>query len=87
METNKNNNEDVSLTDIETESSVNVEVSETESMIMSEVNAKSTPTVSKVSLDDLFNFMKAQDVKNESRLTEINSNFNAKFEEINIKII
>ena len=33
MDTNKSNDENVSLTDIETESSVNVEVSETESML------------------------------------------------------
>ena len=64
------NNENVSLTDMETENPVNVELSQTESMIMSGVNAKSTPTVSKVSLDDLFNFMKAQEV-----------NLNAKFDE------
>ena len=85
MDTNKCNDENVSLTDIETGSSVNVEVSETESMNMNEINAESTRTVSRVqklSLDDIFNFMKAQDVKNESRLTEINSNFSNKFDKL-----
>ena len=57
-------------------------------MNMNEINAESTPTVNRVqklSLDDIFNFMKAQDVKNESRRTEINSNFNDKFNEQNNK--
>ena len=86
MSANKDNDENVSFTESNIEGQINSDLSETESMIMSGVNAKLTPTVSKVSLDDLFNFMKAQDVKNESRLNEINSNLNAKLDEVNTKM-
>ena len=51
----------------------------TESMIMSGINAESTPTVSRVeklSLDDLFNFMKAN-------FSEVKSDCDVKFDKIN----
>ena len=54
--------------------SVNLNDTETESMIVSGVNAKSTPIISKVSLDDLFQLMKVQ-----------SNELNAKFDEQNIK--
>ena len=83
------NNESVSLND-----------TETESMIMSGVNAKSIPTINKVSLDDLFQLMKvqsnelnakfdAQNVKFDEKFNKLDEKFNAqsaKFDEVKNEI-
>ena len=69
------NDESVSLTD-----------TETESMIMSGVNAKSTPTISKVSLDDLFQLMKAQNNNLNAKFDEQSVKFNEKFDEVKNEI-
>ena len=92
MNTNENNKEDVSLNDVETENSVNVDADDsgmetTPSMINESVisgpGAISTPMVTKtrekeLSLNDLFNLIN-------NRFDMNNSNFNKKFDEQNTK--
>ena len=69
MSTSENINDEVCITDgteinaeNKSDTNINNENSLTESIIMSKASAESTPTVSrveKVSIDDLFHFMKA----------------------------
>ena len=47
MNTNKDNNENVSFTDGSNESQINIELSETESRIMEDVEHQSTPVQNK----------------------------------------
>ena len=95
MNTNENNKEDVSLNDVETENSVNVDANDsgmetTPSLInesvISEPGANSTPVATKIkekecTMADMMNFMKTLSENINNRFDVNNSNFNDKFDE------
>ena len=81
------NDENVSLTDIETESQINSDLCETESRLMEGVTSQSTPTpVKKDDSNDIINMMKflmeKQNIMISNKFEEVNS----KFDKINDKV-
>ena len=85
MSTNENSNKDVSFTDSQTKSQINIELSETESKIMENVEHQSTPVQSKKS-DDSYEMFRMIQVMLEKQTINMNSRFyvnDRKFDEQN----
>ena len=91
MNTNEDNNKEVSFTDSQTESQINSVVSETESKIMEGLTNQSTPIP--VKEDDSYEVLKMTQTMFDMKFNERNvkfderkGSFNARFDEVNAKM-